>query len=327
MSSSAPSTGSVDISDYLLRRYHPDSLILRPEPDPQVHNTINTTTTAVYGNPTAPLGFRLGNGGAGHTGLLRELCEAFIQRQDESFRIEWVINHSRHTQIALLGDIVQVGLTYEPEWEDIGIAEGWAERVTMAFHDRFILVGPVSNPANVNAGSDIKAAMREIATRGEKSRVAGARQEALFHSRGDGSATHYKELQLWGLCGMDLAHAKSWRRRLPLTPYEALKRADQDGAYTITDRATFLTAAKDGVMSNLRVYVEDGKHLINPCAALINLKAPKNQLARDFAHWLASEEAQEIIENFGKKWKLRLPIFAPKSKAQVERRYALVSKL
>jgi ABC-type tungstate transport system permease subunit len=259
--------------------------------------------------------------------LLRELSEAFIRRHDEKFRVEWVINHSRHTQIALLGDIVQVGLTYEPEWEDIGIAEGWAERVTMALHDRFILVGPALNPAKVSAGADIKVALREIATYGEKSGEAEAGQEALFHSRGDGSATHYKELQLWGLCGVDLAHAKPWRRRIPLTPYEALRRADQDGAYAITDRATFLTAAKDGVVSNLRVYVEDGKHLINPCAALLNVKAPINRLAREFAQWLASGEAQEIIENFGKTWRLRLPIFAPKSKAQVEKTYALVAKL
>lgn len=281
----------------------------------------------MYGDPTAPLGFRLGNGGAGHTGLLRELCEAFIERHDKKFRIEWVINHSRNTQIALLGDIVQVGLTYEPEWEDIGIAEGWAERVTMAFHDRFVLVGPATNPANVSAGADIKVAMRKIATHGEKSRSNGAHQEALFHSRGDGSATHYKELQLWGLCGMDLAHANPWRQRIPLTPYEALRRANQDEAYAMTDRATFLTASKDGVVSNLKVYVEDGKHLINPCAALINLKAPHNPLARKFAHWLASEQAQGIIENFGKKWRLQLPIFAPKSRTQVEGRYALVAKL
>jgi len=126
---------------------------------------------------------------------------------------------------------------------------------------------------------------------------------------------------------MDLAYAKSWRRRIPLTPYEALRRADQDEAYAITDRATFLTAKKDGVVSNLRVYVEDGEHLLNPCAALVNLEAPKNRLAREFAHWLASEEAQRIIENFGKKWRLQLPIFAPKNRTQVEKKYALVAKL
>jgi hypothetical protein len=115
---------------------------LRPEPDPQVYNLINTSTTAMYGDATAPLGFRLGNGGAGHTGLLRELCEAFNRHYDTAFRIEWVINHSRHTQIALLDEIVQVALTYEPGWEDISIAEGWAERVTIEFHDEFMLVGP-----------------------------------------------------------------------------------------------------------------------------------------------------------------------------------------
>ena len=278
----------------------------------------------MFGDDTAPLGFRLGNGGAGHTGLLRKLCEVFIKRYDVEFRIEWVINHSRHTQIALLGDIVQVGLTYEPEWEDIGIAEGWAERVTMAFHDRFMLVGPVSNPAGVIEGTDIKMAMRNVAAYGKDN---AHTRHALFHSRGDGSATHYKECQLWGICGVDLAHATSWRQRIPLTPYEALKKADQDEAYAITDRATFLTVVEDGAASNLRVYVEDGKYLINPCAALINLKAPMNQLAREFADWLATDEAQELIENFGKSWKQRLPIFAPKTRIQVERRYALVSKL
>jgi ABC-type Fe3+ transport system substrate-binding protein len=57
------------------------------------------------------------------------------------------------------------------------------------------------------------------------------------------------------------------------------------------------------------------------------LKAPVNRLAREFAHWLATNEAQDIIENFGKSWRLRLPIFAPKSNIKVERKYALVAKL
>jgi ABC-type tungstate transport system permease subunit len=187
-----------------------------------------------------------------------------------------------------------------------------------------MLVGPASNPANVNSGADIKMALRDIATHGERYKCAS---NALFHSRGDGSATHYKELQLWGLCGVDLPRVSSWRRRIPLTPYEALKRANEEGAYTITDRATFLTVVKDGAASDLRVYVEDGKHLVNPCAALVNSKTPVNQLATDFAHWLALEDAQEIIENFGKSWKLGLPIFAPKSRVQVEKKYALVAKL
>jgi ABC-type tungstate transport system permease subunit len=235
-----------------------------------------------------------------------------------------VINYSYHTQIALLGDIVQVGLTCKPEWEDIGISEGWAERVTLVFNDRFILVGPSSNPANVSPGADIKMAMRDIATDGQKNR---GPNETVFHSRGDGSATHYKELQLWGLCGVDLTHARSWRRRIPLTPYEALEEANRDSAYALTDRATFLTVVGDGAASNLKVYVEDGKHLVNPCAALINLKAPVNLLAKEFAHWLAQDEAQAIIENFGKSWRLRLPIFGTKSRIEVERKYSLVTKL
>ena len=162
------------------------------EPQPEVSNLINTSTTETYGRPSAPLAFRLGNGGAGYTGLLGALCRAFIHAHNDKFRIEWVTNHSRHTQIALLGGIVQVGLTYEPDWEDLSIAEGWAKRVTRVFNDRFALVGPISNPAGVIVDSDIKFALRAIAHHGYRN------GKVSVHTRGDGSATYYKELQLWG---------------------------------------------------------------------------------------------------------------------------------
>lgn len=305
------------VSDPIFSRYHAGSFIAAPEPDPSVSNSIDTAATAVYGDAAAPLGFRLGNGGAGHTGILKALCEAFIRKHNGGFRIEWVINHSRHTEAALLGDIVQVALTYEPEWEQIGIDEGWAERVTMAFHDRFVLVGPRSNPAGVVPGTDIKLAMRTIASSKSK--------PVLFHSRGDGSATHYKELQLWGLSGVDLANAPSWRQRIPLTPYDALCRADKDRVYVLTDRATFLTVQKDGAAPSLRAFVEDGKHLLNPCAALVNKKAPSNDLAREFAQWLGSNEAQSIIRDFGKSWPSGRPIFAPRDREQVQKKYGLLA--
>lgn len=302
---------------------HSSSALLSREPQPEASNEIKTETTETYGRAGAPLGFRLGNGGAGYTGLLRHLCEAFIQARGDAFRIEWVANHSRHTHIALLANIVQVALTYEPEWEDLSIAEGWARRVTRAFHDRFVLVGPRANPAGVLAGGDIKFALRAIARLGNQD----GNKCVLVHTRGDGSATHYKELQLWGISGVDLATSQTWRQRVPLTPYEALVHADRHGAYLLTDRATFLTAQKERVIPDLVPYVEHSEHLLNPCSALINIKAERNHLAVDFAHWLGAEDAQEIIGKHGRDWPTKLPVFATKAQPEVDRKYALTAQI
>ncbi|KAK3670882.1 hypothetical protein LTR78_009160 [Recurvomyces mirabilis] len=323
--------GAVHIQDPILARYSPSAL-LRPELDPAISNYINTTTTEPFGDPSAPLGFRLGNGGAGYTGILKILSEAFIAHKCHAtatppFHIEWVANHSRHTEVALLAGIVQVALTYEPDWEDQGIREGWAKRVTRVFNDRFILVGPTSDPAGVldvskseNCGNlAIYFALRAIAQHGRQAKL------ITTHHRGDGSATSYKELQLWGLSGIDLSTSASWRERVPLAPYPTLVHASKVGVYILTDRATYLCAKRDGVVPETRAFVDEGKHLLNPCSALVNLKAPRNELAWEFAEWLGGEQAQKLIREFGTGWRTGLPVFAAKDREKVDAvRFGLV---
>ncbi len=306
----------------LLSRYA-SSVVLQHEPHPTASNEISTTSLDTYGHPTAPLAFRIGNGGAGYTGILRHLSEAFIRAHNNKFRIEWVANHSRHSLIALCGDVVQVALTYEPEWDGHTIAEGWASRVASVFNDRFVLVGPRSNPARVSIDSDIKLALRAIALQGNEDTSA---QKVLFHTRGDGSATFYKELQLFGLSGVDVSTANDWRCRLPLSPYEALIRANKDGAYLLTDRATLLTALRDGVIPDLVPYVEQGHHLRNPCSALVNERAPSNSLALAFAKWLGGEAAQTIVKTYGMTWSTGLPIFAGGEQIELDQVYSLTAR-
>ncbi|KAK4580146.1 hypothetical protein LTR86_000349 [Recurvomyces mirabilis] len=315
---------AVHIRDPILARYSPSAL-LRPELDPAISNYVNTTTIELFGDPSAPLGFRLGNGGAGYTGILKILSGAYIAHKCNAtatppFHIEWVANHSRHTQIALLADIVQVALTYEPDWEDQGIREGWAKRTTRAFNDRFVLVGPTSDPAGVLDVSKsetcgdlmICIALRIVAQYGQHTKA------VVTHHRGDGSATSYKELQLWGFSGIDLSTSTSWRERVALAPYPALVHASKAGVYTLTDRATYLCAKRDGVVPDMRVFVEEGKHLLNPCSALVNSKAPRNELAREFAEWLGGEQAQQLIREFGMGWRTRLPVFAAKDREKFD---------
>lgn len=319
-----PRSCETTVSDPLFKRYA-DSAIQVPDTYPGVSNFINTRAVAIYGDRSHPVAFRLGNGGAGHTGILRLLCEIFIASRGGGFSIEWVSNHSRHSQIALLGDVVQVALTYEPAYEDLSVREGWAKRAAKVFNDHFILVGPVSNPAGVVVDGRIADAMRDIATYGSSSQ--GGHPNGIFQTRGDGSATFYKELALFELAGIDMATTKSWRLTKPGTPYEALVKADREGAYIITDRATYLTAKRDKVLSSTIPLIEGGSELLNPCSALINTKAPYNARAREFATWLGSEEVQQIIRGYGQEWSVATPIFSAATQVDMVKADRLVAKL
>ncbi|KAI4853987.1 hypothetical protein E4T44_00490 [Aureobasidium sp. EXF-8845] len=302
----------------------PSTLKPLPELVHGVSNLINTQASAIYGKISHPVAFRLGNGGAGHTGILRLLCERFIASKGGDFNIEWVSNHSRHSQIALLGDIVQVALTYEPFYEEISIREDWARRMTKVLNDHFILVGPRSNPAGVTVDGKIADAMSAIARFGASLQ---GHDHGLFHTRGDGSATFYKELALFELARVDIASTESWRLTKPGTPYQALVTADRGGVYIITDRATYLTAKRDNVLTNTVPFIEGGTELLNPCSALINRKAPYNARAREFASWLGSREVQQIVRRYGQEWSVATPIFSIAEQEDMVKSEKLVAKL
>jgi len=193
------------------------------------------------------------------------------------------------------------------------------------FNDHFILVGPTSNPAGVNIKGSIADAMRAIAAHGIS--CSQGYENGLFHTRGDGSATFYKELALLELAHIDLASTKSWRLTKPGTPYEALVKADREGAYILTDRATFLTAKRDKALASTIPLIQGGLELLNPCSALINTKAPHNARAREFASWLGSEEVQQIVARYGREWSVATPIFSIASQDDMIKAHRLKPRL
>ncbi|MEM4474206.1 MAG: hypothetical protein QXY75_04425, partial [Candidatus Bathyarchaeia archaeon] len=82
-----------------------------------------------------------------------------------------------------------------------------------------------------------------------------------------------------------------------------LRMANEMNAYTLTDRATWLSFKNQ--LTNLRVLVEDDVVLLNPYAIiLVNPeKYPKRNYegALMLAKWMISEEGQNLIASF-KKW-------------------------
>jgi len=300
------------------------SAILYHDNGPSGSNEIHTVDKEIYGNPSYPILFRIGNGGAGYTGLLQLLAEHYLSSRRHQFRIGWVSNHSRHTQAALLADIVQVALTYEPQNEDLAIEEGWCRRVCRAFNDHFILAGPASDPAGLRRrGDGVVDALRAIAMHAD-----GGSASTVFHTRGDGSATYFREQKLWARAQVSTAGAPSWLCTHAVPPYQALVKAEEASAYLLTDRATYLTAKRDGVIPNLRVYVEGGAELLNPCAAVVNVKAandPAHMAAWEFAEWLASDEAEGLVRGYGKDWSCGKALFTVATQDEFEASESLIN--
>ncbi|OQN99956.1 hypothetical protein B0A48_14161 [Cryoendolithus antarcticus] len=298
------------VSDPRFAKTHPSSLLYR---EVSASSLITITPLETYASTVAraKATIRIGNGGAGYTGILRTLAEAYLAHRapsDDQLNITWISNHSRHSLVALLGDIVDIAMTYEPDNEDLAIREGWARRVGRVFNDHFVIAGPLADPAGLAPSQSNKPGDIMLIAALQRLAHAGHAGKAIWHSRGDGSATFTKERELFAAA--DVASAMSnvdWVHTHTLTPYAALQRANTDGAYLLTDRATFLTAQQHDTIGGLRVFIEGGQQLLNPCAAMVRTDASVETIR--LAAWLCGDEARGVVKDYGKDWAWRKALF------------------
>jgi tungstate transport system substrate-binding protein len=125
--------------------------------------------------------------------------------------------------------------------EDEFIADGAGINRRDVMSNDFLVVGPPDDPASI-AGRDPRAAFDRLATAG-----------VPFLSRGDESGTHDRERRLWAAVGVDPEGA--WYRETGQGMGETLFVADQQGAYTLVDRATYLSVSS---RVDLRAHVDSG---------------------------------------------------------------------
>lgn len=228
------------------------------------------------------------------------LAEDYLSTLPQQRSIEWICNHSRNTQLALLQGYIDVALTYERDQEALAASEGWSRTAGCVMHDHFCLAGPVEDPAGVRNASSLLDGLLRIAA-----------SEALFHSRQDLSATMWKERALWTACKLQ-PHADdaAWYQTSELSPSEALKGADTAGAYLLTDRSTLLRQVSLGSILNTTVFLEpeaEDDVLMNSCYALCPPNASADTQA--FVDYLLGNRAQNLIENYGRDT-AGLPLFA-----------------
>ena len=133
-------------------------------------------------------------------------------------------------------------LVHSKKQEEAFIEEGYASTDRLSFmYNYFVLCGPKSDPANVKAAADVKAAFKAIAD-----------GKFLFVSRGDKSGTHTKELSLWPEeLGIDVEADtfeayQDWYVSANAGMAVCLSMANERQAYILSDKATFLTFKANG---------------------------------------------------------------------------------
>ena len=207
-------------------------------------------------------------------------------------------------KIAERGNIDLV-MAHAKSLEEKFIKEGFGtERIPLMYND-FVIVGPAGDPAGIKGLKTAAEALKKISGTG-----------ALFISRGDKSGTHVAEMELWAKA--EIKPAGAW-----YVVYEkgadgnvpTLRYTDSKGAYTVIDRATYLSIKNQ---IKLAVLVEGDDALLNYISVIpVNAKKFPRVNEKDvktFVAWLTSaEKGQKIIRDFGKD-KYGSPLFFPNSR-------------
>lgn len=220
------------------------------------------------------------------SGLLDVLVPAFEAKT--GYRVKVIaVGTGAALAMGARGD-ADVLLVHAPAAEMKLVASGDAVDRRRVMYNDFIIVGPRDDPAGIRGMVKAAEAFRKI-----------AQAHALFVSRGDDSGTHQMEMDLWKEAG--LTPQGAWYQESSQGMGATLKIASEKGAYTLTDRATYLVM-RDGL--DLVLLLEGDKALYNVYHVMVvnPEKHPGVNYAGAvaFADYLTSPEAQRVIGEYGK---------------------------
>lgn len=221
------------------------------------------------------------------SGLFKHLLPVFEQKTGTRVRVV-AVGTGQALDIGRRGDADVVFVHDEPA-EQKFVADGHGLRRYPVMYNDFVLIGPRADPARVAGGRDTVEALKKIAL-----------ARAAFVSRGDKSGTHAAEVRLWKLAGVDPSGGKgSWYRETGSGMGPTLNTAAAMRAYTLTDRATWLSFRNRAdlgiaVQGDARLFNQYGVILVNPA------RHPhvKRERAQSFINWLISAEGQKTIAAF-----------------------------
>lgn len=170
--------------------------------------------------------------------------------------------------------------------EEAFVAAGYGVARYDVMYNDFVLVGPADDPAGI-AGNTIGEAFNTLSN-----------SDSIFISRGDDSGTHSKELSIWATVGT--IPQGDWYQSAGQGMGAVLTMADEQQAYTLTDRGTYIARSAEDL--DLVILVEGGALLKNPYGVIpaspvlhenVNFEG-----AQAFVNWITSLETQNVIAEY-----------------------------
>lgn len=179
-------------------------------------------------------------------------------------------------------------LVHAPKSEEAFMQAGFGKDRAPVMHNDFIIVGPESDPAQILETASAIVALKMIYN-----------SDSPFISRGDDSGTNKKELDIWSKAELD-PKGQAWYLESGQGMGATLTIASEKGAYTITDRGTFL-AQRDNL--DLVIILEGDPPLLNQYHVItVNPQKWPNinyDGAIAFYKFMTTPEIQKVIGEFG----------------------------
>ena len=255
-------------------------------------------TLASFPTPSGPLGTLIlaTTTSTADSGLLTAILPYFEVRENVTIKVI-AVGTGQALAIGARGD-ADVVLVHAWAQEDKFVTDGnGIDRRDVMYND-FVIVGPPGDPAGVAGTTLAKDALAKIAAAG-----------APFASRGDNSGTNTKERELWRAASISPQSGQNGYVALGQGMGETLIYANETGAYTLTDRGTWL--ARLATLPNLTLLVGGSSVKTNPDPALFNpygviavnpAKFPhvNYEKAKLFIEWITSLSIQRRIYEFGR---------------------------
>jgi tungstate transport system substrate-binding protein len=212
-----------------------------------------------------------------NSGLVADLLPAFTEASGLIVRVH-AAGSGRALEM-LADGVVDLALTHAPETEARYLTEhaNWAYRKIA--YNKFVIVGPKHDPANIRPAADAVDAFKRIAA-----------TDVNFISRNDISGTHERESALWKAAG-----TRPSGDRLVVTAASmgvALRHTDERVGYTLSDEATFRQLQPH---LDLTVLFANDARLLNTYA-VVHPQAVDSAVT--FANWLAAGDGRRRLANY-----------------------------
>jgi tungstate transport system substrate-binding protein len=222
------------------------------------------------------------------SGLFKHLLPVFTAKTGIQVRVV-AVGTGQALDIGRRGDADVVFVHAKP-LEEKFLAEGnGVQRFDVMYND-FVLIGPKSDPAKVIGGKDIVRSLQQI-----------QKTQSAFVSRGDKSGTHFAELELWKVAGIDVAGKDkgAWYRDTGQGMGPALNSAAGMNGYILSDRGTWLSFKN---RADLVIVTEGDTRLFNQYGIMLVNPAKHPQVKKDmgqaFVDWVISPEGQKTIAEY-----------------------------